>query len=71
MATKAAGTPISKLHRLEMCYMSDNEKELIQIIRDSKNPMAVSKYFFNLFADYLQTHVPSPENAAVVPQESA
>ena len=71
MATKAAGTPICKLHGLEMCYMKDNEKELIQIIRNSEDPMAVAEYFITLFADYLQTHGPSPENAAAVPLESA
>ena len=44
--------------------MNENEKELIRIIRESEDPQLVAIYFFTLFADYLQKHGPSPENAA-------
>ena len=51
--------------------MTQNELELINIIKESDDPQAVATYFFNLFADYLHTHGPSPENAAAAPLESA
>lgn len=44
--------------------MSENEQELLHIIRQSEDPQAVATYFFNLFVDYLQKHVPSPETTA-------
>jgi hypothetical protein len=51
--------------------MTNNEKELIEIIRESKDPEAVATYMFNLFLDYLRTHAPSQETPAAVPRESA
>lgn len=51
--------------------MSENEKELIQIIQESDDPKTVAEYFFTLFVDYLQTHDLSQEKTAVYPQESA
>lgn len=51
--------------------MTQNELELIVIIKESDDPQAVAAYFFNLFVDYLQKHGPSPENAVAAPLESA
>lgn len=51
--------------------MSNNELELIITIRESEDPKAVAAFFFNLFADYLQTHGPSQEKTSAVLQESA
>lgn len=51
--------------------MTQNELDMIGIIRESDDPQAVAVYFFNLFADYLQKHGPSPENAVAAPLESA
>ena len=51
--------------------MTENELELIHIIKESDDPQAMAMYFFNLFADYLHTHGQSPENVAAVPLESA
>ena len=51
--------------------MTDNEKELINIIRTSEAPQKVAEYMLNLFLDYLRTNAPSEEKAAVSPRESA
>lgn len=51
--------------------MTENEKELIQIIRGSSDPQKVAEYMLNLFLDYLRTNAPSEEKAAVYPRESA
>ena len=51
--------------------MTDNEKELINIIRMSEDPQKVAEYMLNLFLDYLRTHGPSQETPSAVPQESA
>ncbi len=51
--------------------MTDNEKELINIIRTSEDPQKVAEYMLNLFLDYLRTNAPSEEKAAVSPRESA
>ena len=51
--------------------MTENEKELIQIIRGSSDPQKVAEYMLNLFLDYLRTNAPSEEKAAVSPRESA
>lgn len=57
--------------RMEMVAMTQNELELIGIIKESDDPQAVAAYFFNLFVDYLQKHGPSPESAVAAPLESA
>lgn len=51
--------------------MTQNELELIGIIKESDDPQAVATYFFNLFLSYLHTHGPSPESVAAGPLESA
>ena len=51
--------------------MTNNEKELIRIIRDSADPEKVANYMLNLFLDYLRTHDPSQEKPAAVLSESA
>jgi hypothetical protein len=51
--------------------MTENEQELINIIRDSNSPDKVAEYMLNLFLDYLHTHAPSQETPVVVPRESA
>jgi hypothetical protein len=51
--------------------MTDNEKELINIIRTSEDPQKVAEYMLNLFLDYLRTNAPSEEKAAASPRESA
>lgn len=51
--------------------MTDNEKELINIIRTSEDPQKVAEYMLNLFLDFLRTSAPSEEKAAVSPRESA
>ena len=51
--------------------MTANEKELINIVRESVNPEQVADYMFNLFLDYLRTHAPSQETSVAVPRVSA
>ena len=51
--------------------MTNNELELINIVRESANPEQVANYMFNLFLDYLRTHDPSQEKPAVAPRVSA
>ena len=51
--------------------MTDNEKELINLIRDSSDPEKVASYMLSLFLDYLRTHAPSQEKPSVDLQESA
>ena len=51
--------------------MSNNEKELINLIRESESPELVAEYMLNLFLDYLHTHDPSLEKPAAAPLESA
>ena len=51
--------------------MSQNESELIKIIRESDYPEQVIKYMFNLFVDYLRTHAPSQETPSAAVPESA
>ena len=55
----------------EICKMTENEKELIQIIRGSSDPQKVAEYMLNLFLDYLRIHAPSQEAPSVVSRESA
>lgn len=51
--------------------MTDNEKELINIIRTSEDPQKVAEYMLNLFLDYLRTNAPSQETPSACPRESA
>lgn len=51
--------------------MTENERELISIIRNSEDPEKVAKYMFNLFSEYLRTHAPSQETLSDPLRESA
>ena len=51
--------------------MTDNEKELINIIRTSEDPQKVAEYMLNLFLDFLRTNAPSQETPSACPRESA
>lgn len=51
--------------------MTDNEKKLINLIRNSSDPEKVANYMFSLFLDYLHTHAPSPEKPPAALLESA
>ena len=51
--------------------MTKQEKELLQVIRESIDPEAVAEYMLNLCLDYLRTHGPSQEKRAAGPLESA
>ena len=51
--------------------MTNNERELINIVRESVNPEQVANYMLNLFLDYLRTHDPSQETSVAVPRVSA
>ena len=39
--------------------MTENEKELIELIRNSADPEKVASYMLNLFLDYLRTSSPN------------
>ena len=47
--------------------MTENELELINLVRESANPEQVADYMINLFLDYLRTHAPSQETPVVAP----
>ena len=49
--------------------MTENEKELIKLLRENDNPEKVASYMLSLFLGYLHKHAPSQETPAVVPQE--
>ena len=51
--------------------MTEQEKELLQIIHESADPEAVAEYMLNLFLDYLRTHGPVQETPCAIPPESA
>ena len=51
--------------------MTENERELIKLLRENDNPEKVASYMLNLFLDYLHTHAPSQETPAVELQEFA
>jgi hypothetical protein len=51
--------------------MTNNEIEMLDIIRNSEHPDMVAEYFLNLFLDYLRTHAPSQETPSAVPRVSA
>ncbi len=51
--------------------MSENDVEIIELLRENDNPELVARYMLSLFLDYLRTHGPSQEISAVDPPESA
>ena len=51
--------------------MTNNERELITLIRESDNPEKVAEYMLSLFLDYLRTHAPSQETPVAELQEFA
>ena len=51
--------------------MTENERELIKILRENDNPEKVASYMLNLFLDYLHTHVPSQETPSADLREFA
>ena len=51
--------------------MSENEIELLDIVRGSADPELVAQYMLNLFLDYLRTHGPSQEKHVADPPVSA
>ena len=51
--------------------MTNNERELITLIRESADPEQVATYMFSLFLDYLHTHDPFQETPVVEPRVSA
>lgn len=51
--------------------MTNNETELLDIVRNSDNPGLVAEFFFNLFSDYLRKHAPSQGTPFADHQESA
>lgn len=50
--------------------MTDNENELIALIRNSSDPEKVANYMLNLFLDYLRTLSPAQEKPSVDLQET-
>ena len=51
--------------------MTEQEKELLQIIHESVDPEAVAAYMLNLFLDFLQKRGPAQEKPVAIPLESA
>lgn len=51
--------------------MTDNEKELIKLLRENDNPEKVASYMFSLFLDYLHKHDPSQERPSADLREFA
>ena len=51
--------------------MTENEINLINLIRNSDQPEKVAEYMLNLFLDYLHTHVPSQEKPSAGLRELA
>ena len=51
--------------------MTEQEKELMQIIHESADPEAVAAYMLNLFLDFLQKHGPAQDTLVAIPLESA
>ena len=41
--------------------MTENERELIKLLRENDDQEKVASYMLNLFLDYLHTHAPSQE----------
>lgn len=51
--------------------MTDNEKELINIIRNSDEPEKVFEFALNLFLNYLRSHDQSQDKPRADLEESA
>ena len=51
--------------------LSENETELIELIRENDKPEKVAGYMLSLFLDYLRTHGPSQEIPSADPLVSA
>ena len=51
--------------------MTENEMELLDIVRGSEDPALVAEYMLNLFLDYLRTHGLAQDISSAIPQESA
>ena len=51
--------------------MTNNEEELIALIRENDNPEKIAGYMLSLFLDYLRTHGPSQETHVADPLVSA
>ena len=45
--------------------MTENERELINLLRENDNPEKVASYMLSLFLGYLHTHAPSQETPSV------
>ena len=51
--------------------MTENERELVNLLRENDNHEKVASYMLNLFLDYLHTHAPSQEKPSADLQEFA
>ena len=51
--------------------MTENERELIKLLRENDDPEKVANYMLNLFLDYLHTHAPSQETPSADLREFA
>ena len=51
--------------------MTENERELINLLRENDNPEKVANYMLSLFLDYLHTHAQAQEKPSVGLQEFA
>lgn len=51
--------------------MTENEQQLLEIVRTSADPEKVACYMISLFLNYLQTHDPSQETHSAALPESA
>ena len=51
--------------------MTENERELINLLRENDEPEKVASYMLNLFLSYLQTNAPSQETTSADLQEFA
>ena len=51
--------------------MTDNERELINLLRGNDNPEKVANYMLSLFLDYLHKHAPSQETLSADLREFA
>ena len=51
--------------------MTENERELIKLLRENDEPEKVASYMLSLFLDYLHKHAPSQETPVAELQEFA
>lgn len=51
--------------------MTNNERELINLLRENDNPEKVAEYMLSLFLGYLHTHAPSQETPSADLREFA